>query len=140
MRMWMREALPVIIAYVILGLLGIFVLQSYKVLWVSGGSMSPALVPGDVVVVSTRAPLRRGDIALLKPGAGLVLHRVTRVEDDGRVWARGDANPVADLNPTRGSDVHGRVARVLPIGTFLKRWRAGGGCDTLPAQSDSARL
>jgi signal peptidase I len=140
MRRWAKRAAPVLLAYGFLGLLGVAALQWYGVLWVSGGSMVPALVPGDVVVVSKDATPRRGDIALLKPGTGFVLHRVTRVERDGSVWARGDANPVADLNPTLSRDVHGRVVRVLPLGDLLRRWRVRESCDTLPAQSDSARL
>jgi signal peptidase I len=129
-----------LLAYGILGVIGVATLHYYGVLWVSGGSMAPALVPGDVVVVAKDAQLRQGDIALLKPGAGFVLHRVTRIERDGRVWARGDANPVADMNPTLRRDVHGRVVGVLPVGVLLQRWRAKKSCDTLPAQSDSARL
>ncbi|PKQ15339.1 MAG: signal peptidase I [Actinobacteria bacterium HGW-Actinobacteria-7] len=140
MREHLKHVAPLIVAYGLLALLGVLALRNYSVAWVSGGSMLPALVQGDVVVVAKSAPLRRGDIALLRPGATLVLHRVVHADPNGRVWTRGDANPVADLNPTAATHVRGRVVRVIPFGGLLHRWRGGGRCDTLPAQPHSARL
>ncbi len=130
---------PVLIAYVIIGILGILAVNSYRLVWVAGGSMENALLPGDVVLASRNAPVRRGDIALLKPGVELVLHRVIRVDRSGGVWTAGDANPVPDLNPTPRHLVVGRVVRVVPFGALLRRWRGADGYDTLAAQSDSSR-
>lgn len=137
--MWnrLRLAAPMLSAYALIGLAGALLLQGYAVVRVSGGSMKPALVPGDVVVVARTTQVRRGDIALLKPGAGMVLHRVVRVEPAGRVWARGDANPIADLNPVAKGDVIGRAVRVLPVGGIVERWRGKDGYVTLPTQPNN---
>jgi signal peptidase len=126
-----------LIAYALIGLAGVLLLQGYVLVRVSGGSMKPALLPGDVVFVARTTQVSRGDIALLKPGAGMVLHRVARVEQAGRVWTRGDANPIADLNPVARRDVIGRVVRVLPLGGIVERWRAKDGYVTLPTQPNN---
>jgi len=119
--------------------LGLAALNWFTVVRVAGGSMLPALSPGDVVMVARRQPVVAGDIALLRSGRSLVLHRVTGVLGDGSIETRGDANPVADFSPTPAHRVRGRVVSVLPAGKALARWRAGGAYDTLPAQPDTAR-
>lgn len=139
MRDRLLAVAPVLLAYLFIAAIAAVALHRYGVVWVAGGSMAPALTHGDVVVVAKERALRVGDIALLKSGSSPVLHRVTRVDSDGRVWTRGDANPVADLNPSLSSSVEGRVVRVLPFGIALEWWRQGRSCDTLPAQSDSAK-
>jgi signal peptidase I len=139
MRDRLRAAVPTILAYISIAGIAALALHWYGVVWVAGGSMVPALSHGDVVVVAKERAPRVGDIALLKPGSSPVLHRVTRVDSNGSVWTRGDANPVADLNPSPAESVRGRVVMVLPFGIALQWWRQGRSCDTLPAQSDSAK-
>lgn len=94
----------------------------FTAVYVGGGSMSPALIPGDLAIVRKGvAGVRTGEIVLVdKPGwpAG-VLHRVVAVEVDGMLQLRGDANPVPDLDPVAPGSVHGVVAFVLPTGRAL---------------------
>jgi signal peptidase I len=95
---------------------------AFTAVYVGGGSMSPALIRGDLAVVRKGvAGVRTGQIVLVeKPGwpAG-VLHRVVAVDVDGRLQLRGDANPVADLDPVTPGSVSGIVAFVLPTGRAL---------------------
>jgi signal peptidase len=84
-------------------------------------SMRPGLAPGDVVLISqdarwTRKPLRPGEIALVADAdrkTGSRLHRFIRVEDDGRVVTKGDANRDEDF-PSPASAVLGRTRLVVP--------------------------
>ncbi len=134
-----RSTIPVVVAYGTLLALGLFATQWFSLIQVAGGSMMPALTPGDVVVVMKSELPEQGDIALLRSGQSLVLHRVIGVRGDGSINTRGDANPVADFTATRPSAVRGRVVAVLPIGAAVARWRRGGAYGTLPAQTHSTR-
>jgi signal peptidase I len=91
---------------------------------VSGGSMSPALNSGDLVIVRRNLRPREGTIVLAKADSrGAVLHRVVMVGHDGSLTTRGDANLVNDTARTRQVDVGGVVVGVIPVGTLLRRWR-----------------
>lgn len=91
---------------------------------VTGGSMTPALYPGDVVLVSLGREVRAGDIVLVKTRSrGRYLHRVVGLSADGTYRLRGDANNTADLTPVRRSEVDGVVVRVLPAGAWLAGWK-----------------
>jgi signal peptidase I len=95
---------------------------------VAGGSMAPALWPGDVCLVTRVARPSASDIVLFTdPGhASRVLHRVRAVNGPVLV-TQGDANPVCDRNPLPASAVIGRVVRVLPVGRMIREWQAARG-------------
>jgi signal peptidase I len=102
---------------------------------VAGGSMRPALSPGDLAVVDVRAPVRADQIALLRsPRHGLFLHRVVEMAPDGSVRTRGDANTIPDFDSLPASAVVGPVVLVAPIGKLIERWRGSAACDTMTAQ------
>ncbi len=135
-----RRSAPVLAGYalVVAGLLATrgFVLPFV----VAGGSMRPALSHGDLVLVARGGRVERGDVVLLAPpGYGRVLHRVVEVSPGGWVTTRGDANPIPDARPSRASEVEGRVVAVVPVGTWVERWRGGGGRATLSTQSNISR-
>jgi signal peptidase I len=110
-------------------------LQYWRPLRVAGGSMRPALSPGDLVIVDTRSPAALDQIALLRsPRHGLVLHRVTAVQGDGSVRTRGDANAIEDFDASPASSVIGPVVLVAPVGRLIERWRGSAACDTMTAQ------
>ena len=91
---------------------------------VAGLSMSPALRPGDLVIVRKNARPREGSIVLVRTaGHGAVLHRVVGIGPDGSVTTRGDANAVNDSEKVRRPDIAGVVVRVVPAGKLLVRWR-----------------
>lgn len=86
---------------------------------VHGGSMRPAIVPGDVVIYRRSAEgVREGDVILFAhpewPHG--VVHRVVSFQSDGSVCTRGDANAVADRDPVPRLRIRGVEALVLPSG------------------------
>jgi signal peptidase len=85
---------------------------------VSGGSMAPALKPGDIVILRPVEPesIRIGDIVRVVRGGTPILHRVIEIRGEGqsRVYVtQGDANNVAD-QPAREGEIDGRVVLVIP--------------------------
>jgi signal peptidase I len=110
----------------------------YRVIVVAGGSMEPALAPGDLMVVTPPpSVVEPGMILVLQVDDRLITHRVTAVRADGTFETKGDANRVADDFAGRDVRVYGRYAwtvplpgigRYLPIrgsaADFLERWSA----------------
>lgn len=140
MRERLRRGAPTAIAYVLVAAIMVVGLSRFTPVAVAGGSMRPALWPGDLVVVWKSAGVRRGDIVLaVSPGHGPVLHRVVDSAPDGGFHLRGDANPTADLSATAASCIRGRVVLVVPFGAALSRWRGDEDSATLSAQSNSAK-
>lgn len=135
----LRSAMPHLLAYALLICAFWAAASSFAVVRVAGGSMVPALIPGDVVVVAKHQRPVEGSIVLMSPGETLVLHRVTSVAGDGSVRTRGDANPIADFTATPASAVRGVVTLVVPLGGVLARWRQSETYATLPAQTHSTR-
>jgi signal peptidase len=81
-----------------------------------GGSMLPAIFPGDILLVR-REPIgriRRGDIVLSSRAGRFYAHRVARIENHGaavRLITRGDALTMED--PAVSEDEYlGRVTRL----------------------------
>lgn len=98
---------------------------------VSSGSMEPAIMTGDVVVTKPAAAdeLAPGQVPLVTDPDHpdkLRLHRLERVEADGRLVLRGDANPAADSTPVSPDAVRGvGVLRIPLLGLPGLWWRAG---------------
>jgi len=118
-----RAMVPMLVAYGLLAVIAVTLARWYVPVRVQGGSMRPALVHGDVVLVARNEVPSRGDIAYLRSGPGFVLHRVRSVRSDGALVTRGDANPIDDFAATAKDQVRGEVVRVLPVGRMLERWR-----------------
>ena len=118
------------LACLALVLLVAFALVSGKVslVRVSGGSMAPALWPGDVCLVTQVAQPSVSDIVLLaEPGhESRVLHRVRALEGSA-LMTQGDANPVPDREPVAREAVLGRVSGILPVGRLVRRWQGASG-------------
>jgi signal peptidase len=102
-------------------------LSCLTVVYVGGGSMSPALIAGDLAVLRNGTPgIKVGDIVLVdKPGwPGGVLHRVVGVTLDGRFRLRGDANPTPDLDLVPLDAVRGILVFALPSGRAIALFEA----------------
>ncbi|MCE5203148.1 MAG: signal peptidase I [Actinomycetia bacterium] len=95
------------------------VLRVHGVAIVRGGSMSPALEAGDIVIYKRdECALSAGDIVLFRRAGDThkVLHRVVAIRPDRTITTRGDANEVSDRDPVTRADVLGVVVAVLPTG------------------------
>lgn len=130
----LRVAETVLVVTVVVGL-GWTALHYWRPVRVIGGSMRPALSPGDLVVIDVGSRVSRNQIALMRsPRHGLVLHRVIERQPDGSVRTQGDANPIADFDSLAASAVVGPVVLVAPVGALIERWRGSAACDTMTAQ------
>jgi signal peptidase I len=122
----LRQAAPVasLLAWLYLYLLiwlGAWILVSSALLgWhpvvITGGSMSPQIQLGDVVMLAdARGEVEAGLVITypdpVRPGA-LVTHRIDRVLEDGTYRTRGDANRVPDPAAVDPSEILG-VGRLL---------------------------
>lgn len=106
-----------------LGALGVLITCAWchGVLFVEGGSMRPALRPGDVVVFRRvgRAP-SIGDVAVFEHDSTLVVHRVVGVTRGGALCTRGDANDGPDPGAVQPEQLRGRVVLVVPSGSVVE--------------------
>lgn len=84
---------------------------------VAGGSMAPALVDGDLIVLVRADAYVLGDVVGYRPSGaqGLIVHRI--VGGDARGFElRGDARSTADADRPGAADLVGRVVLVVPHG------------------------
>lgn len=96
----------------------------YRFVRIEGGSMAPAISPGDLIVVApTPSKVEPGMILVMTVAGEVVTHRVVSVNADGTLTTRGDANTVNDAYSTRPVVVDGLyvgtvpwLGHVLPIG------------------------
>ena len=91
---------------------------------VTGGSMSPTLEVGDVVLIRPLvvADLKPGDIITVdETDGGYVTHRVTSINADGSIQLKGDANLFADSETRTPAQVLGVLDSVMrmPWGIVL---------------------
>lgn len=91
---------------------------------VTGGSMSPTLEVGDVVLIRPleMSTLKPGDIVTVRSGeGGYVTHRVTGIGADGGLSMKGDANLFADSETRSPTEVLGVLDTVIrmPWGIVL---------------------
>lgn len=121
MRKTLATLVPRLVAAVLLVGSALAAGHWYEPVRVEGGSMRPALVHGDIAVVARRTDPCVGQIALVRSGSGMMLHRVRRIEADGGLATRGDANPIDDLQVTAAADVKGTVVGVVPVGAWIER-------------------
>ena len=90
---------------------------THGVVFVEGGSMRPALHPGDVLLYRRiGATPAAGDLVVFDHAGALVVHRVAGVLRGGGLRTRGDANRAPDAEPVKADDVRGEVVLVVPAG------------------------
>jgi nickel-type superoxide dismutase maturation protease len=91
---------------------------------VTGPSMTPALRPGDVLLVRR---CRRGHVpppgsvvVVALPDRPLAVKRLTRVEADGRLWVEGD-NPFGSTDSRQLGALPADAARGRVVGRMWPR-------------------
>jgi signal peptidase I len=95
------------VAFVLFLAYGVVDNRWYHVVAVKGGSMTPTIQAGDLIVI-TRPPqqIQPGMILTLEVDNSVVTHRVVQVNADGSFITKGDANDVRD-------DFGGNTVRVV---------------------------
>jgi signal peptidase len=98
---------------------------------VAGGSMSPTLHLGDMVIVAKVSPsaIGEGDIIDFRQGETSVIHRVIDIDESGgsrQFVTKGDANDNADAAPVASDRVKGKVMFNVPkVGWVALMLRSG---------------
>ena len=101
-------------------LLALMLPKTFVLAVVAGGSMSPALAPGDLCVVIRSEDYLPGDVVLYSSADGArVLHRVVAAGPRG-LHTQGDANDSLDREVVPLQRVEGKVARVIRLSRVLR--------------------
>ncbi len=119
---WLRRVTELLLA----GML-VAIGWTHGVLFVEGGSMEPALFPGDLIVYRRIgiAP-DRGDMIVFEHRGVLVVHRVAGLLREGALRTHGDANSSLDSDPVAPDSVRGEVVAVVPAGRIAGDLAAQG--------------
>lgn len=101
-------------------LLGISHLLGATVFSVVSGSMEPAMPQDSLAIAFPSDTLEADDILLYTSGSQLISHRVSRIDEDGKVWTKGDANENIDVVPVTRDHIQGKVVFYIPgVGKML---------------------
>jgi signal peptidase len=98
---------------------------------VAGGSMSPTLHLGDMVIAAKVSPdvIKESDIIEFRQGEMMVIHRVIEIRESGgakQFITQGDANDNPDIAPVSPGQVKGRVMLNVPrLGWVTLFFRSG---------------
>jgi len=82
---------------------------------VMSGSMSPALRPGDLLIVKGEEPVNLGDMVTVESGEFTYTHRVVEKLEGDLFRLKGDANEDPDANLVEASQIVGKVVLVFPF-------------------------
>ncbi len=87
---------------------------------VLSGSMEPAIMPGDMVIIRKQTPdqYKIGDIATYQEGATTFTHRIV-AEADGAFVLKGDNNNVADDTVSAEQFIGKMIIRIPFIGIAI---------------------
>ena len=86
--------------------------SSYTVM---SGSMSPALRPGDLVIVKSEESINLDDMVTVESGEFTYTHRVVEKLEGDLFRLKGDANEDPDANLVEASQIIGKVVLVFPF-------------------------
>ena len=86
---------------------------------VLSGSMEPALMVNDMIIVSSHTEYGVGDVVVYQSGEALVVHRIIAIEN-GMVTTQGDANNTPD-EPVELVQIKGEVVKhVAGVGNMVR--------------------
>lgn len=95
----------------------------YRAYVVQTGSMSPMVPPASLVIVET-GKYQVGQVITFHKQDELVTHRLVKVNADGTLTTKGDANASADPSTTSAADVIGGVVYAPEgVGFWVMYWR-----------------
>jgi len=94
----------------------------YKPFLVQSGSMEPAIMTGDVIVIQKKGTYLINDVITFQANAGrVVTHRIVAVdkEKEKKYSTKGDANRAGDEDAIADEQIIGKVVLVIPKLGFL---------------------
>lgn len=98
----------------------------FKFMYVLTGSMSPKIMPGDMIVIKTvdEKALKQGDIITFRISDNtLVTHRIVGINNDGSFITKGDANNVEDIDlKAHGGNIIGKYFLKIPKGGYVLKF------------------
>jgi signal peptidase I len=123
----LQTVIVLLIAVFLVNALMPFVTGSEKPLIVLSGSMTPMMLPGDMIVAKSINPneLTVGDVMVFHPPGSkpdtLVTHRIISIEEgEERLFqTKGDANNAKDDFKVLASNVVGKLIFVIPFAGYL---------------------
>jgi signal peptidase I len=94
----------------------------YHILYVYSGSMSPAINPGDLIIITPPTKvLEPGMILTMRVDGKLVTHRLLGISSDGLVITKGDANNTPDNWDQNKLEIGGIVRGRIPYLGYLSQ-------------------
>lgn len=81
---------------------------------VASGSMVPTIKVGDYILVKKTSNYKEGDVITYTTNKSNITHRIIRINKDGTIITKGDANNTED-NPIKKNQVVGVYKRKLKI-------------------------
>jgi signal peptidase I len=98
---------------------------THGAVFVTSGSMEPALYAGDLVIYRRlgATPLP-GEMLVFEHDGERVVHRVLLVTESGELRTKGDANTVADRDVVAVAGVRGVPVVIVPIGRLVRSFAA----------------
>ncbi|MBP9718886.1 MAG: signal peptidase I [Candidatus Levybacteria bacterium] len=93
----------------------------YKSLLVQSGSMEPAIMTGDIIVIQKQPGYLKNDvITFTSQDNRIVTHRIIGQQNEQRFLTKGDANRSSDSDVISQNDVIGKVVFIIPkLGYFV---------------------
>ncbi len=89
----------------------------YRSFVVQSGSMEPAIMTGDIIVVHAQEQYQKRDVITFRDARRIVTHRIQTTIEKGQSLSyvtKGDANRTQDDGVAKRNDVLGKVVLVVP--------------------------
>ena len=94
----------------------------YSSFLIQSGSMEPAIMTGDIIVIQKQNEYRKTDVITFRTNENrIVTHRIVAEENNGTTFVtKGDANRSEDNDIVKQDQIIGKVAAVIPkLGYFV---------------------
>jgi len=121
MKKLLSEAMLPLVAFVAIIVVLAFS-AFFKIAVIQTGSMEPVMPPGTIAIVQNTDDVKVGEIVTYQQDSmpTATTHRLLRINEDGSLQTRGDANSFEDAyqdGPLQKSDVIGKVVVTFPFFT-----------------------
>ena len=109
----------------VIGIMALYMITSnyniflgYRSFLVQSGSMEPAIMTGDIIIVHAKSNYALNDTITFKNTEGrIITHRISAITQEGgetKIYTKGDANRSEDLDTISYRQIIGEVIFVMP--------------------------